>query len=293
MKKKNIILLIVCISTAIILAITLIGNANKNPLIGFWQEANEYNDDIRIFEFNENGYLTEMTLSENGNMNTNSYSYSFSERSKTVAFNADGWENNTYRYTIKINTLTLYDGDRIDSSWKKINSIDFLEKEQEKRQEDAQRRWEEEQRRKEEEQRRREEEERLKEEKMQKLRGEYAEYCENPHRDAEIKLLGKWVKDNTMFRDTYEFFEDGKVIHYSSDSGKTYTGTYHVYPYDFNLSDEQLLQFESGNFVPTEYNLRLNYEEGLQNGYTLLFEEDYIRFKDGPYGWGWRFDKID
>lgn len=284
MKKKNFILIIVCIIVAIIFLMTFIGNANKNPLIGFWQEVNDYNETIRIFEFNENGYLTEMTLGNRGNMNTNSYTYYFSERSQTVVIDDD-----TYRYSIKNSTLILYNGDYINSTWEKISNINFLEKEQKKRLEEEQKRQEEEQRRIEEQKRQEEEYER----KLQELRDEYSLWREEPFRDAEIKLLGKWEKDNSMFRDTYEFFENGKVIHYASDSGKTYTGTYHVYVDEFNPSEEQLLQFENGNFVPSEYCIKLNYDNGMQNSYTLFFEEGFIRFRDNPYFHGQKFYKVN
>ena len=183
MKIKNIISATICIAIAIILAVIFIGNANKNPLVGFWQEINEYSDDIHIFEFNENEYLTEITHSGKGDKETVSYIYSFSSRSETVTVLSD-WGNTTYGYAINNDLLKLYDDDGYCSTWKKIDSIDFLEKEQEERKEAERIRREEEQRRREEEQRRREEEERKREEKMQNLREEFRAYCKNPLRNV-------------------------------------------------------------------------------------------------------------
>ena len=292
MKKRNFIFIIACITVAIILAVTLIENADKNPFIGFWQEVNEVNNTIRIFEFSENGYLTVITLNEQGHINTNSYTYSFSERSETVLITWDNWDEDTYRYSINNNDLILYDGDYIDSTWERINNIDFLEKEQVKRKEEEQKRQEDEQRRKEEQKRQEEEYER----KLQELRYEFYEFATMRYQEAESKLLGKWVKDNDMFRDTYEFFEDGTVIHYADDivkAGTTYTGTYEVYPGDTNLSEQELLQFENGDFVPSEYDIFFKYDNGYENMYTLVFIDDYFRLKDSSWGNGWRFDRIN
>lgn len=291
MKIKNIISATICIAIAIILAVIFIGNANKNPLVGFWQEINEYSDDIHIFEFNENEYLTEITLSGKGDKETVSYIYSFSSRSETVTVLSD-WGNTTYGYAINNDLLKLYDDDGYCSTWKKIDSIDFLEKEQEERKEAEQIRREEEQRRREEEQRRREEEERKREEKMQNLREEFRAYCKNPLRNVEIKLVGKWIRDNTMYRDTHEFFENGTVISYDSDDKETTSGTYHIYCDDINPSEEELLQFENGNYEPKAYRIKIEYEDGHTYSRKLLFVDDYIIFRDSDYFYGWRFDRV-
>lgn len=291
MKKRNVILIILCIVIAIVLAVAFIGNANKNPLVGFWQEVDVYSDDIHILEFNENDYLTEITLSDIGDKDTNSYTYSFSNRSQNVVV-MDNQSNYTYRCTVNNDTLSLCDDDGFVSTWERINSIDFLEKEQEERKEAERIRQEEEQRRREEEQRRREEEERKREEKMQNLREEFRAYCKNPLRNVEIKLVGKWIRDNTMYRDTHEFFENGTVISYDSDDKETTSGTYHIYCDDINPSEEELLQFENGNYEPKAYRIKIEYEDGHTYSRKLLFVDDYIIFRDSDYFYGWRFDRV-
>lgn len=294
MKKKTIISIIVSIITVAVLAIVFLGNINKNPLIGFWQEVNSNNSNIRILEFNENSYLTEINLNYKGDKSTDSYTYSFSQRSETVVIITNSG-NDIYGYDVKNDLLTLSDDDGFTSTWKKIPSINFLEKEQEKRIKEEAERQEELRQQREEEERRKEEEKRRKEEERIKLSAEYDAYRKNPSRSAELKLVGKWEQwSNYNSKDTYEFFEDGRFIHYYALDNKTVSGTYHVYPNDLSLSYEELLQFKNGNYEPKTYSLHLIYENTLIH--KLLFKEDYIKIRDiSSYydgGEGRRFDKI-
>ncbi len=288
MNKKIFVISIVCIIIATVFTVIFVGNANKNPLLGIWQEINEYSDDILILDFNEDSFLTEITLNNIGARNTTSYTYSFSKKSETVTILSSG-SNDTYRYSISNNTLQLYDDYGYFSTFERINSIDFLEKEQENRKEAERIRQEEEQRRKEEEQRRREEEERKKAEELQRLRNEYYAYCEKPIQSVKINLLGKWERDNSMYRDTLEFFENSTASFYNSETKKTISGTYDVYPAD-DASDEIVLHFKDVDYEPQEYTLVLNCDDGSKRYYSLEFVEDYILFHFS--GYMRRFDKV-